>query len=245
MRRWVPDDQPTTARHGVAVPWRVRGVWSQGQGLPTRPSWGREGHEWSVWVSQRSTVTQGGFSDQMVTVPHRVTEAKWGCSQLGGMRCPNQCRVRKSLAYEGQSWPGDHSLAVEVRPRVTVGQGRKGSRVPVSHSKGPPEGALEVRDHVGQGTRAPRGPQPCAPPCRPSVLRPVHLIAPAASCTLLPAAGLGAQRRPEPSLEGTRRLTPFPLTSAENGAVSSGLAAGRLVDLVRPSASSCLIEGAA
>ena len=107
---------------------------------PGRCGVGRVMSGQKVWVSQRSTVTQGGFSDRMVTVPHRVTEAKWGCSQLRGMRYPNQCRVRKSLAYEGQSWPADHNLAVKVRPRVTVGQGRKGSRGHGRPQRDPPRG---------------------------------------------------------------------------------------------------------
>lgn len=53
--------------------------------------------------------------------------------------------VRKSLACEGQgqSWPGDHSPAVEVRPRVTVGQGRKGSQGSQSATvRSNPEGSL-------------------------------------------------------------------------------------------------------
>lgn len=120
-----------------------------------------------------------------------------GAVSWGGTRRPNQCRVGKSLAYEGQGWPGDHSLAVKVRPRITVGQGRKGCPGSWSATVRPTQ-----REHcrsgttVGQGTRAPmgitaRGPVPrhAAPPSSP----PVHLTAPAASYPLLPAAGLGAQ----------------------------------------------------
>lgn len=114
-----------------------------------------------------------------------------GAVSWGGMRRPNQCRVRKSLAYEGQSWPEDHSLAVKVRPRPLWVKGGKAAGGHGQPQRGPPKGST-----AGQGARAPtgiaaRGPVPrrAAPPSSP----PVHPTAPAASYPLLPAAGLGAQ----------------------------------------------------
>lgn len=107
--------------------------------------------------------------------PTRSRRPRGGAVSLRGTRRPSQCGVRKSLAYEGQSWPGDHSLAVKVRPRATVGQGRKGCRGSWSATARPTQ-----REHcrsgstVGQGTRAPtgiaaRGPVPrrAAPPSSP------------------------------------------------------------------------------
>lgn len=78
-----------------------------------------------------------------------------GAVSWGGMRRLNQCRVRKSLAYEGQSWPGDHSLAVKVRPRPLWVKGGKAAGGHGQPQRGPPKGST-----AGQGPQSVRGPGP-------------------------------------------------------------------------------------
>lgn len=85
----------------------------------------------------------------------------------GGTRSPSQCRVRKSLTYEGQSRPGDHSLQSKSgRGSLWV----KGGKAVGGHGqpqRGPPKGST-----VGQGPQSVRGPGPPRGP-QPEALCPV------------------------------------------------------------------------